>query len=98
MSIVQLAVGPEIRGGVMAIMMMSHGLSPLGLIPISAAAEYVGIEVAILGSAVLLAVSMALLGALFPELRRIDKGHGREEAPAGVASDAVQVERGSSTA
>ena len=106
MSIVQLAVGPEIRGRVMAIMMMSHGLSPLGLIPISAAAEYVGIEVAILGSAVLLAVSMALLGLLFPELRRIDQGHGREEPRGAGAADAAaeaghpeqRAERGRSTA
>ena len=101
MSIVQLAVRPEIRGRVMAIMMMSHGLSPLGLIPISAAAEFVGIEVAILGSAVLLAASMALLGALFPELRRIDQGHGREDASAGHAASAggaEPAEHGRSTA
>ena len=93
MSVVQLAVGPEIRGRVMAIMMMSHGLSPLGLITISAAAEYVGIEVAILGSAVLLGVSMAVLGVLFPELRRIDQGHGGDEPRAGAAAGGAGLER-----
>ena len=101
MSIVQLAVQPEIRGRVMAIMMMTHGLSPLGLIPISAAAEYVGIEVAILGSAVLLVVSMVLLGTLFPELRKIDTGHARDDARPGGAppgGTAERVEQGRSMA
>jgi len=75
MSIVQLTVRPEIRGRVMSINMMTMGLMPLGIIPISAAAEYVGIDVALLISAVLLAVSMVWLGWAFPDLRKIDKGH-----------------------
>ena len=76
MSVVQLAIKPEIRGRVMSIMMMSHGLMPLGIIPVSAAAEYIGIDIALLLSAVMLAVSMLLLGKAYPELRKIDKGHG----------------------
>lgn len=76
MSVVQLAVRAEIRGRVMAIMMMTHGLMPIGVIPISALAEFVGIEVAMLVSAVLLAGSMVVLGALFPELKALDRGHG----------------------
>ena len=100
MSAVQLAVRPEIRGRVMAIMMMTHGLAPIGLIPISAAAEFVGIEVAILGSAILLAVSMALLGVYFPELRRMDRGHAREEphGHTGPEAGAAHAEQGRSTA
>ena len=54
----------------------SFGVMPLGMIPIAVAAEFVGITAAFLGSAVMLAVSMAVLGLWFPELRRIDKGHG----------------------
>ena len=76
MSVVTLVIAPEIRGRIMSIMMMSFGIMPLGMIPIAAAAEVFGIAIALLGSAVLLAASMAVLGVLFPELRRIDKGHG----------------------
>ncbi|MYJ75477.1 MAG: MFS transporter, partial [Gammaproteobacteria bacterium] len=76
MSVVTLAIAPEVRGRVMSIMMMSFGIMPIGMIPIAAAAEYTGIASALLGSAVLLAASMAVLGWRFPELRRIDKGHG----------------------
>ncbi len=76
MSVVQLAIRQEIRGRVMSIMMMAHGLMPIGVLPISALAEYVGIEVALLFSAVMLALSMVLLGYFYPDLKRIDKGHG----------------------
>ena len=76
MSIVQLAVRPDIRGRVMSISMMTHALTPLGVIPISAAAEFVGIETGLLISAALLALTTALLGKAYPELRQIDKGHG----------------------
>ena len=79
MSVVTLAIQPEIRGRVMAIMMMTHGVMPLGMIPIAAAAEFIGIGVALFASAVLLAISMAAIAKLFPELWRIDKGHGAED-------------------
>ena len=78
MSIVQLAIRPEIRGRVMSIMMMTHGLMPLGLIPISGLAEFVGIDVALLTGAFLLALSMLLLGYFYPDLKRIDRGHGEK--------------------
>ncbi len=76
MSIVQLAIKPEIRGRVMSIMMMTHGLMPFGVIPVSTLAEYVGIDVALMFAAAMLALSMLILGIYFPDLRRIDKGHG----------------------
>jgi hypothetical protein len=57
-------------------MMMTHGLMPFGVIPVSAMAEYVGIDVALMFAAIMLVVSMLLLGYFFPDLRRIDKGHG----------------------
>jgi len=72
MSIVQLAIRPEIRGRVMSIMMMLQGLMPLGIIPVSGAAEAIGIEVALLLAAALLAISMLWIGRAFPGLRRID--------------------------
>ncbi len=79
MSIVQLAVKPEIRGRVMSINMMAMGIMPIGVIPISAAAEFVGIHEALLLSAALLALSVLVLGLLFPGVRRIDKGY--EDGP-----------------
>ncbi len=75
MSILQMSIKPEIRGRVMSIMMMTHGLMPLGIIPVSAVAEFIGIDVAIMISALLLALSTFLLGIIYPELRRIDRGH-----------------------
>ena len=78
MSVVTLAIKPEIRGRVMAIMMMTHGIMPLGMFPVAAAAEFIGIDVALLLSATLLAVSMAAIGWWFPELKKINKGHGGE--------------------
>ena len=78
MSVVTLAIKPEIRGRVMAIMMMTHGIMPLGMFPVAAAAEFIGIDVALVASAVLLAASMAAIGWWFPELKRIDKGHGAD--------------------
>jgi MFS family permease len=85
MSILQLAVKPEIRGRVMSINMMAIGLMPIGVIPVSVAAEFVGIHEALLLSALLLAASVLLLGYLFPEIRRIDKGY-EESAPIPAAA------------
>ena len=78
MSVVTLAIKPEIRGRVMAIMMMTHGIMPLGMFPVAAAAEFIGIDVALLASAALLALSMVAIGWWFPELKTINKGHGDE--------------------
>ena len=92
MSVVQLASRPEIRGRVMAIMWMTYGFMPLGLIPISWLAEVVSIETALVVSALLLAASMVLLGIFYPELKRIDKGHAKNERVPnrGTTSDADQ--------
>jgi hypothetical protein len=51
---------------------------PLGIIPISAVAEFVGIDMALLLAALLLAGSLLLLRWWIPELRHIDRGHGEE--------------------
>ena len=59
MSVVTLAIASEVRGRVMSIMMMSFGIMPIGMIPIAAAAEFTGIASALVGSAILLAASMA---------------------------------------
>ncbi len=81
MSLIQLTVPQEIRGRVMSINMMAMGLMPIGVIPVSAAAEFIGIHVALLGSAVVLAISVFALGFAFPAVRRIDKGYDESSPP-----------------
>ena len=92
MSVTTLAIAPEIRGRVMAIMMMTHGIMPAGMIPVAAMAEFIGIEIALLASAMLLALSMGGIAVLFPELRRIDKGHdlGAGQVPEGAPAPVLK--------
>ena len=75
MSIIQLALPDAIRGRIMAIMMMAHGFMPLGILPISAIAELVGIDTALLLAGGLLAISIIALRLWIPGLARIDTGH-----------------------
>ena len=72
MSIVTLIIDQEMRGRVMSIMMMTFGLMPVGAVPVSYVAETAGIDVAMLGCAVGLALLTFVLLASVPELRRID--------------------------
>jgi MFS family permease len=81
MSVIQIAIPDEIRGRVMAIMMMAHGFMPLGIIPISAVAEAFGIDIALLLAALLLAVSLIVLRMWIPELIHIDRGHDEDSTP-----------------
>jgi len=80
MSVVQLGLPDAIRGRVMSIMMMAHGFMPLGIMPISAIAEIVGIHTALVVAGILLAASVALIRWWIPELARIDTGHRVERA------------------
>ena len=83
MSVIQVALPDQIRGRVMAIMMMAHGFMPLGIIPISAVAETWGIGLALALSGGLLALSLFGLRVWIPELATIDRGHDDDsEAPA----------------
>ena len=88
----QLAMRPEVRGRVMSIMMMTNGMMPLGVLPMSFIAEHYGIGLALGIAAALLAASLIGLQRWFPDLQRIDKGHGdnvylgARNAPRSVAS------------
>ena len=64
-SIIQLAVPSEIRGRVMSVWMIGWGLSPIGLLPISAIAERLGTPVAFAcaGSLSLLLVSVIAMAS-----------------------------------
>jgi MFS family permease len=82
MSVVTLIIEPEMRGRVMSIMMMTFGLMPVGALPVSYFAETIGIDVALLGSAVGLAALTLALGVLVPGLRTIDVTNKAPLAPA----------------
>lgn len=75
-SLIQLQVSSEMRGRVMSIDMMSHGLMPLGIMPISLIAEYYSISTALMVSGALLATLTLVCMALMPAVRRIDQGYG----------------------
>ena len=64
----------RMRGRVMSIDMMSHGLMPLGAIPIGVIADAYGVAIALLASGVLFAVCVGALAASSPAVRRIDSG------------------------
>jgi len=73
-SVVQLQVSQEMRGRVMSIDMMSHGLMPLGLLPISWIAENYDVQLGLTVSGAVLAGLTAILWLILKRVRRIDKG------------------------
>lgn len=77
-SLIQLQAAPEMRGRIMSIDMMTHGLMPLGIIPVSFIAEHAGIDVGLLCSAIALIATTILCGIYLPALRHIDKGFKSE--------------------
>jgi MFS family permease len=76
-SVLQMATPQHIRGRVISVTMMAHAMVPIGVIPVSALAEFVSIEVALLTSSVVLMLAMQLLNVLFPNVRQIERGHQR---------------------
>jgi len=75
MSLIQISASAEMRGRVMSVTMLTWGLMPLGVLPISFLAERLGIGSALVVSAVALAVLTLLVAFAFPVLRRIDRGY-----------------------
>ncbi len=75
MAVTQLAVSEAVRGRVMSIMTMSQGVMPVFVLPISVLAERAGIAAALLVSAAMPGISILVIDALLPQLRRIDKGY-----------------------
>ncbi len=68
----QVIVAPEMRGRIMSIDMMSHGLMPLGIIPISLIAERVSIPAALVTAGSLFVLSAAAM-AMTRAVREIDR-------------------------
>jgi MFS transporter, DHA1 family, staphyloferrin A biosynthesis exporter len=76
-SVVQLQVSQDMRGRVMSIDMMSHGLMPLGLLPISWIAENYDVQIGLTVSGAVLAGLTMVLWLVLERVRRIDKGFER---------------------
>lgn len=74
-SLVQLQVEQRMRGRIMSIDMMSHGLMPLGVLPIGYIAETAGIPAGLFVSGLILCISTIILGAMMPKIRSINLGY-----------------------
>ncbi len=69
---IQLIIPDEVRGRVMSLMMMSFGLTPLGTLPVSAAAQAWGAPVAVAGAASIMVLATLAMFWLSPALRGVD--------------------------
>lgn len=78
----QMQVTPEMRGRIMSIDMMSHGLMPLGVIPISFIADRYSVAVALEVAGVAFALVVLALAAFTTSVRRVDENM---ESPARVS-------------
>ena len=71
--VMQLAAEPRMRGRVMSIDMMSHGLMPLGIIPMSLIAERYDVSVAIVVSGIVFLVATLILIGVSRPVRELDR-------------------------
>jgi MFS family permease len=67
----QMQVEDHMRGRIMSIDMMSHGLMPLGVFPISLIAEYYGVGAALVTSGFALMAITLLVAVFLPSVRSI---------------------------
>jgi MFS family permease len=68
---IQSKAPPEVRGRVMSIMMMSFGLMPLGVVPVTIAADHIGPQLSIAISATCLLVVLFLMWGASERLRNL---------------------------
>jgi MFS family permease len=87
-SVIQTRVPEEYRGRVMAVLMMSFGVMPLGVLPMTLAADAIGAPTAVVISSVLLVVTLALFFITSRELRtlRVTPGRRAELSPSQAAA------------
>jgi MFS family permease len=74
-SLVQLQVNQSMRGRVMSLDMMSHGLMPLGVVPIGYIADTVSVEAGLATTGAILFLITVISGFLMPKIRAIDTGY-----------------------
>ena len=70
-TVIQAKVPDEYRGRVMSMLMMSFGLMPLGVIPVTVAADVIGVSLAVAISSSLLLVLVMLLVTFASGLRNL---------------------------
>ena len=70
---IQLLVDDNVRGRVSSFMMLSFGLTPIGVFPMAIAADNVGAANAILGASVILVVLVGIFYGLSATLRNLDR-------------------------
>lgn len=68
-TVIQANLPPEVRGRVMAVMMMSFGLMPLGVVPVTAAADAFGAPKAVAISSLILLLTIVVLFAVSSRIR-----------------------------
>jgi MFS family permease len=87
-AVIQAKSPPELRGRVNSLMLMSFGLMPLGVLPITALADGIGVQPAIAMSSGALIVILLLLYGLVPPLRnlRVDALARTELSPVQAAA------------
>ena len=71
--LLQMQVEGSMRGRIMSIDMMSHGLMPLGVIPISLIAEHYSVAVALEVAGVVFVMVVLALAAFTTSVRRVDE-------------------------
>jgi predicted MFS family arabinose efflux permease len=79
---IQMLIPDAVRGRVMSLMMMTFGLTPLGTLPVSAAAEAFGAPGAVAGAALLMSILAMAFWASSGALRAVDGiAHSARPAP-----------------
>ena len=84
---IQILIDDKVRGRISSFMMMSFGLTPLGVFPMAIAADHFGAANAILGACIALVLMTAAFVSLSKSLRTID-------GTVGTAMDRVSVKPG----
>jgi len=74
---IQVLIPDAVRGRVMSLMMMTFGLTPLGTVPVSAAAQAWGAPAAVAGASALTVVFAVVIYLLSGALRGIDQTAAR---------------------
>ncbi len=72
-TVVQLLIPDEVRGRVMALMMMTFGLTPLGTLPVSVVAEAFGAPAAVAGASVVTVVLSVVIYLMSRSIRELDR-------------------------
>jgi MFS family permease len=68
---IQAGLPPQVRGRVMSVMMMSFGLMPLGVVPVTIAADHIGAQASVAISASCLLVVLFLMWGVGGRLRNL---------------------------